>query len=67
MLCKLLKQARLDNKLTQLQAGELLGQDQIFISKVESGKRQVEFIEVEQFAEMYKKQLSFFFMSGLTT
>lgn len=59
-LCKLLKQARLDNKLTQRQAGELLGQDQMFISKIESGKRQVGFIEMERFAQIYGKKLSFF-------
>lgn len=59
-LRKLLKQARLDNKLSQRQAGELLGQDQMFISKIESGKRQVEFVEVEHFAHIYGKRLSFF-------
>ena len=60
LLRKRLKQARLDNDLTQRQAGELLGQDQMFISKIESGRRQVEFVEVEHFAEIYGKKLSFF-------
>jgi Helix-turn-helix len=59
-LRKLLKKARLDNKLSQRQAGELLGQDQMFISKIESGHRQVDFIEVEHLAQIYRKELSFF-------
>lgn len=33
---------------------------QMFISKIESGTRQVHFIEVEQFAQIYGKRLSFF-------
>ena len=66
MLRKHLKQARLDNKMSQRQAGELLGQDQMFISKIESGMRQVEFIEVEHFAQIYRKPLSFFSTMRLT-
>jgi|SRR6185437_4813646 hypothetical protein len=56
----LLKQVRLDAKLDQRQAGELLGQDQTFISKIERGERQVEFVEVAHFAHIYRKPLSFF-------
>lgn len=61
LLRLLLKQARLESKLTQREAGERLGLDQMFISKIESGKRQVEFVEVEQLAEIYGKELSFFY------
>jgi transcriptional regulator with XRE-family HTH domain len=60
LLRKLLKQAREEAKLNQAEAGELLGQDQSFISKIESGRRQVEFIEVEQLARIYRKPLAFF-------
>lgn len=60
LLRKLLKQAREEAKLNQTEAGELLGQDQSFISKIESGKRYVEFVEVEQIAQLYGKQLAFF-------
>ena len=55
-----LKEAREHAGLDQRGAAALLGQGQSFISKIESGKRQVEFVEVEQFAEVYKKPLSFF-------
>ena len=59
-LRRLLKEARCDSHLNQKQAAEQLGQDQSFISKIESGKRQVEFVEVEQLAQIYRKQLAFF-------
>jgi transcriptional regulator with XRE-family HTH domain len=64
LLCKLLRQARLDNKLSQREAGELSGHDQTFISKIESGKREVDFVEVEHFARIYGKRLSFFSASS---
>ncbi len=60
LLRKFLKQAREEAKLKQSEAGELLGQDQSFISKIESGERQVEFVEVEQLAQIYRKPLAFF-------
>jgi DNA-binding XRE family transcriptional regulator len=60
MLRKLLKQAREDAELNQSEAGELLGQDQSFISKIESGKRKVEFVEVEHLAQIYRKPLAYF-------
>lgn len=52
--------ARIQAGLKQIEVADRLGQDQSFISKIESGKRQVEFVEVEHFAEIYKKPLSFF-------
>ena len=60
LLRKLLKQAREEAALNQAKAGELLGLDQSFISKIESGLRQLEFVEVEQLADIYGKPLSFF-------
>lgn len=55
-----LKRARNKAGLTQAAAGEIIGQDQTFISKLESGARDVTFVEVEQLAAMYHQQLSFF-------
>jgi transcriptional regulator with XRE-family HTH domain len=55
-----LKRAREEANLNQAEAGKLLGQDQSFISKIESGKRQVEFAEVEQLAQLYGKPLTYF-------
>jgi DNA-binding XRE family transcriptional regulator len=55
-----LKSAREQAWLTQAAAGEIIGQDQTFISKLESGVRDVTFVEVEQMAAMYQQPLSFF-------
>lgn len=59
-LRQMLRAARLLAAFSQTTAAQRLGQDQAFISKIESGKRQVEFVEVEHFAEIYNKPLSFF-------
>jgi ribosome-binding protein aMBF1 (putative translation factor) len=55
-----LRAARQEAGLNQIEAGERVGQDQTFISKIESGTRQVKFVEVEQLAELYGRPLSFF-------
>jgi len=60
LLRNLVKQARLDAGLTQIAAGNRLGQDQTFVSKTENGKRLIEFVELEQFAAMYGKPITFF-------
>lgn len=59
-LLKQLKQARLDAGLTQVQVADALGQPQSFVSKCESGERRVDVVELERFAELYSKPLSFF-------
>lgn len=55
-----LKQARLEAGLTQVQVAAALGQPQSFVSKCESGERRVDVVELERFAELYGKPLSFF-------
>jgi len=55
-----LRQARLDAGLTQAEAGKLLHRDQTFVSKCESGERRVDFIELREFARIYRKSLDFF-------
>jgi transcriptional regulator with XRE-family HTH domain len=55
-----LRQARLDAGLTQTQAGEMLGVDQTFISKCESGERRIDAIELQEFARIYRKPFSYF-------
>lgn len=60
LLQDLLKKARKGANLNQHQVAVEFGQDQSFISKIESGARQVEFVEVERLAEIYQQPLSFF-------
>lgn len=58
---KLLRQARLDAGLSQRQAAAKLGRLQAFISKVETGERRVDVVELEVFARLYGKPMTYFF------
>lgn len=55
-----IRQARLDAKLTQEQVARLLGKPQSFVSKVESGERRLDFIELQVLARIFRKRLSYF-------
>jgi transcriptional regulator with XRE-family HTH domain len=45
-LRELLKEARLDRELRQVDVAERLGRPQSYVAKVESGERTLDFIEV---------------------
>ena len=55
-----LKRARKESGLDQEQVAKLLGVSQSYISKVESGQRRIDLIQLKQFAQIYKKSLNFF-------
>ena len=55
-----LVEARKQAGLTQVEVAERLGKARSFISKCELGERRVDFVELEQLAKMYGKDLSFF-------
>jgi len=57
---KRLRQARLDAGLTQAQVATRLGKPQSFVSKCEAGERRLDVIEVQQFAELYKRPVYYF-------
>ncbi len=57
----LLKQARLEANLTQIEAAEKLGKTQAYISKCELGERRIDVIELAMFAKLYRKSPSYFF------
>ena len=57
---KRLKDARQMAGLTQVDAARALRRHQSFVSKCESGERRVDVIELEGFAKLYRKPLSFF-------
>lgn len=46
-LATLLRQVRLDAKITQLQLAEEIGQTQSYVSKYESGEQRLDLIELE--------------------
>ena len=53
-----LKEARLAAGLKQTVVAKRLGQHQSFISKIESGERRLDPIELKQFAKIYKVTIS---------
>jgi transcriptional regulator with XRE-family HTH domain len=55
-----LRQAREEAGLTQVDAARRVGRPQSFISKCESGERRVDVVELQQFAEIYRKEIGFF-------
>ncbi len=57
---KRLKQARVEAKLTQIDVAKKLRKPQSFVSKIESGERRLDFIEVQRLARLYGKPLDFF-------
>ena len=55
-----LVQARREADLTQVEVARRLGKAHSFVSKCELGERRVDFVELQQLARLYKKDLSFF-------
>jgi transcriptional regulator with XRE-family HTH domain len=55
-----LRQARLDACLTQAEVGRQIGTRQAFVSKVESGERRLDPVELARFAAVYGKPLEWF-------
>ena len=56
----LLKKARLENDLDQKTVAKSLGKTQSYISKVESGQRTIDLVELKEFARVYKKKIDYF-------
>ena len=55
-----LVQARRDAGLTQVEVAKRLGKANSFLSKCELGERRVDFVELQQLAKIYGKDISFF-------
>ena len=55
-LCK----ARMEAGLTQVQVAKKLNRPQSHVSNVESGQQRVDVVELQRFAKMYKKPMSYF-------
>lgn len=59
-LTERLKRARKNSGLDQEESAKLLGKTQSYVSKIESGQRRVDVIELKGFARIYKKSLGYF-------
>ena len=55
-----LRAARLSKELTQAQAAALVGRDQYWLSRCETGARRVDVVELLLFAQIYDKPLTYF-------
>lgn len=55
-----LKNARLEAGLTQIEVAKKLKRPQSHVSNVESGQQRVDIIELQRFAKMYKKDITYF-------
>jgi ribosome-binding protein aMBF1 (putative translation factor) len=55
-----LKNARVEAGMTQVAVARQLARPQSFVSKCESGERRVDVVELQEFARLYSKPLSFF-------
>ncbi len=59
-LVERLKNARKEAGLDQAEAAKLLGVTQSYISKIESGQRRIDIVQLKRFAKIYKKQINYF-------
>lgn len=55
-----LKTARIEAGLAQQEVADKLGKPQSYISKIESGERRLDVVEIKKFANIYKKDVLFF-------
>ena len=55
-----LKTARIEVGLSQQEVANKLGKPQSYISKIESGERRLDVVEIKKFAVIYKKDITFF-------
>ena len=55
-----LRKARMDAGLTQKQVAKELKKPQSYVSKVESGERRVDVVELKDFSRIYKKPITAF-------
>ena len=55
-----LREARMDAGLTQAQVARRMGRRQSFVSKVESGERRVDVVELAELAKLYRRPIGWF-------
>lgn len=60
LLTERLRQARIDVGLDQIQVARLLKKTQSYVSKIESGQRRVDIIQLKEFVKIYGKDINYF-------
>ena len=56
-----LKKARADAGFDQKKVAKLLDKTQSYVSRIESGQRRIDVIQLKEFAKIYNKPINFFF------
>ncbi|MHB8095443.1 MAG: helix-turn-helix domain-containing protein [Candidatus Aminicenantales bacterium] len=59
-LIERLKKARIEAGFDQGKVAQLLGETQSYISKIESGQRRIDVVQLKRFSEVYKKPIEYF-------
>ncbi len=59
-LVERLRTARKERGLDQEDVAKLLGVSQSYISKMESGQRRIDIVQLKRFAKVYKKKMEYF-------
>lgn len=59
-LLRRLREARRQAGLTQVQVAKALARPQSFVTKCELGERRLDPVDLQRFARLYRKSLSFF-------
>lgn len=55
-----LKKARHSAGLDQINVAKKLGRSQSYLSKIESGQRKIDVVQLKKFAKLYKKDMNYF-------
>jgi transcriptional regulator with XRE-family HTH domain len=55
-----LKKARQEAGLDQIDVAKKLGRSQSYLSKIESGQRKIDVVQLKKFAKLYKKDINYF-------
>jgi transcriptional regulator with XRE-family HTH domain len=63
-LLRRLRDARAAAGLTQVEVARALGRQQSYVTKCELGERRIDPIDLQRFAKLYRKPLSYFLPRG---
>lgn len=55
-----LREARSEAGLTQVQVAKKLKRPQSYLSNIESGQQRVDVVELQRFAKLYEKEITWF-------
>jgi transcriptional regulator with XRE-family HTH domain len=59
-IARRLRDARIEASLGQVEVAEKLGRTQSYVSKIESGQRRFDVLQLKEFAKLYNKPLDYF-------